>query len=321
MTARELRFTSADVREIIGRLYGLHGDVSDLDGYYDQSFVVATASGPSFVFRVSRAGEREDVLDLQNQAMQWVATSDVGFEVPGVVAARDGKVVSAVEGRLVRLLSYVPGEAWSSLGQASPRHLCRLGRLVGSVGVALEGFSHPALDRSLPWELARFPDLRALVAGVEDPGRQALVEAMMDRFDRLVGPRLDELPRSVTHGDINDNNVLVDGTGHITGLIDFEDVSRTTFAVELGVAVAYAMLGQRDPTAAAGHVVRGCEGVRPLLDDERDVVLDLARARLAMSAMFAARARQVDPGNLYTRVNEAAAWSLLEAFDRDDEHY
>ena len=131
----------------------------------------------------------------------------------------------------------------------------------------------------------------------------------------FIGPRLDELPRSVIHGDINNDNVLVDDAGQITGLIDFEDVSCTLFVTEVAIAVAYAMLGRRDPAAAAAYVIRGCDEVRPLLDDERDLVLDLALARLAMSVIFAARARQVDPANPHPLVNEAAAWSVLEGFN------
>ena len=136
MTAA-LRFTTTDAQGIVSRLYGVEGDVSALPGNYDQNFVVTSVAGPLFVLKGAGLGEREDVLDLQHRAMQCLAAGDVGVDVPSVIPAGDGTLISAVDGRLVRLLSFVDGAAWSSLGAVTSHHLHTLGRLVGSVGAAL----------------------------------------------------------------------------------------------------------------------------------------------------------------------------------------
>jgi Ser/Thr protein kinase RdoA (MazF antagonist) len=71
------------------------------------------------------------------------------------------------------------------------------------------------------------------------------------------------LRHGVIHGDANDHNVLAE-RDRMTGLLDFGDMVHTAIVCELAVALAYAMLGERDPLAAAGAVIRGYHRHNPL---------------------------------------------------------
>lgn len=99
-------------------------------------------------------------------------------------------------------------------------------------------------------------------------------------------PALRSLPQQAIHNDANDDNVLVTG-GQSIALIDFGDVVRGPRIVGLGVAVAYAMLGQIDPLAAAADVVGGYHEAIPLEPDELALLDATVRMRLAMSITIA----------------------------------
>ena len=64
---------------------------------------------------------------------------------------------------------------------------------------------------------------------------------MLDEFERRVLPRARELRVSVIHGDINDQNVLVDGAA-VVGVIDFGDMCATWRVNEVAIAAAYAVI-------------------------------------------------------------------------------
>ena len=71
------------------------------------------------------------------------------------------------------------------------------------------------------------------------------------------------LRQGVIHGDANDHNVLAE-PDRMTGLLDFGDMVHSAIVCDLAVALAYAMLGERDPLAAAGAVIRGYHRHNPL---------------------------------------------------------
>ena len=60
---------------------------------------------------------------------------------------------------------------------------------------------------------------------------------------------------SVVHGEANDHNVLV-RAGRVVGLLDFGDMVYSAVVCDLAIALAYALLDQPDPVAAAAPIIR-----------------------------------------------------------------
>jgi 4-aminobutyrate aminotransferase-like enzyme len=138
----------------------------------------------------------------------------------------------------------------------------------------------------------------------------------MRRWEAEAAPLLPGLRRGVVHHDANDYNVLVGPASargrEITGLLDFGDMLETWIVAEPAVAAAYAMLGQRNPLAAAARLVAGYHAAHPLTDAELDVLFHLMRARLAVSVALSAHRRVAEPENEYLTISEAPAWEALE---------
>ena len=209
----------------------------------------------------------------------------------------------------VRLLTWVEGGCLAYVNPRSPRLLASLGRALARTDTALAAFDHHAAHRTMHWDLRN-----ASMAGRH-------VGLLTDSQRRLIGPtfeaweRLDwrDLPASVIHGDANDYNVLVDPAGaRVTSILDFGDMVHTATVCDLAIALAYVMLDQQDPIAAAAEVVRAYHRERPLISAEIDALYTLTATRLAMSVCYCAWQASQAPQNEYLNISNGPAWALLE---------
>ncbi len=304
--------------ELTRELYGFEAQAEQLPSYIDQNFRLEHPSGRKMVLKIANSGVGRDELDLQNRAMDYIAASDPGLQVPRVVSTLGGDRIVAVGGASeqhyqVRLLTYLDGIRWAKAPTPNSRQLRRLGDFVGSLTRALEGFSYPAQTHDHNWDVKHFPRLRDRLGELANARRRGIVEQVLDRFDREVAPRLPWLPSSVIHNDVNEHNVLVDARGgEITGLIDFGDLVQTVTASEIAVTMAYAMLGQDDPLTVGTHVLCGYHQRHPLGAAELDALFHLVLARLATSVTLSAYHSRLDPGNKYLTVSEAPGWKVLD---------
>jgi 4-aminobutyrate aminotransferase-like enzyme/Ser/Thr protein kinase RdoA (MazF antagonist) len=316
---RGSRWSAGEAGALARDAWGLLADsVRELPSERDQNFELSTPRG-RFVFKVGGPAERPENVDLQNRALEWIAARDAELPIPHLIRATDDRLVVEADGRLVRVLSHLPG---STLADARPRSaalLRGLGRLLGRLDRALEGFAHPAArDRDLLWNPDRALDgIARHLDAIPDGGRRELVEHFVALRARVAAPLLRSLPRSVIHNDGNDHNVLVgpptDGEREIAGLLDFGDMVESWTVCEVAVAAAYATFGKADPVAAAGEVAAGYHAVRPLSEPEIEALWTLTAIRLCTSVCLSARRRTTEPDNPYLLVSEAPAWDALAA--------
>lgn len=302
-------------------LYGLDAGATELAGERDQNFHLRAESGRDFVLKIYNIGEKKEVLDLQNGALRHLARCDEALLYPRVCASASGDFTAEYENDrgkvyLVRLLEYLPGVFLAETSPHGAALLRSLGRFMGRTDRALEGFTHPAMDRDLKWNPEQGPArLRRYLESDARPERRRLVEHFLNSFEQIVIPLMPGLRRSVIHNDANDHNVLVRAAGtpaaEVAGIIDFGDMLRTWTVNEPAVAAAYAMLGKNDPVAAAVQVVSGYHEAYPLTAAELEVVYHFVCLRLCMSVAICAEQQRLDPENEYLRISESAAWALL----------
>jgi 4-aminobutyrate aminotransferase-like enzyme/Ser/Thr protein kinase RdoA (MazF antagonist) len=311
------RLTQEDAVAIARRLYGLAAAARPLPSERDQNFALATERG-AFVLKISGAAEKREVLDLQNDALVWLAARAPALPLPRLVPTTAGAAIGEAEGRFVRLLTYLPGAILADAKPQTPALLGEVGRFLGELDRALEGFAHPAAHgRDLLWN----PDRAlAIIAqhrdAIRDPGRRALLDGFVAEHARSVVPLSGNLRRGIIHNDANDYNVLVGDPAPagrpVAGLLDFGDMVETWTVCELAVAIAYAIFGKEDPLAAACHLAAGYDRMRPLTDPELEALWSLTAIRLCTSVCLSAHRRTAEPDNLYLMVSETPAWEALE---------
>ncbi len=306
--------------------FGLSGKPTPLPAWEEQNFLVEDGEKRA-VFKVAPPEIPPLELEAQVAALERLASSPVAHLVPRVLPAKNGSPLVAVrlpDSRTVhlRVLTWLEGKRAVDAGTMAPPLLEKLGAHLAELDGALAGFEHPGARREHPWDLARSREVILPLDAVRDPRRRQRLAEIAERFRARVTPLLSDLPRSVIHNDANDYNILVDtdeqGEPGIAGLIDFGDMLETITVAELAIACTYAMLGRDNPLEAAAALVRGYHGRRPLSPAEASVLYDLVAARLATSAVHAARGREREPDNDYLTISEQPVWALLDTLEAHD---
>ena len=315
------QFTQEDAVDLARTVYGLSVSAKPLPSYIDQNFLLQEASGQRFVLRIANAGEDPAVLDLQQQALSYLAAHHPDPAFQQVLPTLSGATSTVAEGRegtsySVWLVTYLEGRMLVDVKPQTPALLHSLGQFMGQLDRVLEGFTHPAMHRDLIWDLKNAARTLPHLAHIDDPAQRALVEQFMARFEREVLPVLPRLRQSVIQNDGNDYNALVSGVGEaarISGLLDFGDMLLTHTVCEPAIAAAYAMLGNANPLAAAAQVIGGYHTAYPLTEDEIAVLYGLIGARLCSSVLMSAYRKTLEPDNDYLMVSAQPVWAALAA--------
>jgi Ser/Thr protein kinase RdoA (MazF antagonist) len=300
----ELRLRSVEsvdrifAQAIAEKYFGIQASAHELPSERDRNFLLTSRDGEKFVLKIANRGEKREVVEAQNAILGHLAQK-VSF-CPRVVTAQSGEGIEVVEGQFVRVLSYLPGKPLARVERPSVELLYDLGRKLGQLSGALEGFDHAGAHREFHWDLAQGVQVvRHWGPRIKEDWLRDLVFAFTEQVENLGSVR-----RSVIHGDANDYNVLVEGN-RVVGLIDFGDTVYSYTVGDLAIAVAYVVLGKTDPYAAAAPVIEGYVREFPVTKDELDSLWTLVRLRLCMSVAIAVYQQEQQPENEYLGVSQA----------------
>jgi len=307
------RFTASDALEAASARYGLSGSAAPLPSERDQNFLIADPNRGKFVLKIANRGDSAELLDFQHEGMRRVA--GCGIPVPRILRSLVGADVETLTSRAgtehrLRVLTWIEGRV---LAEQTPRGdalLESIGASMAQVDLALAEFTHPAMYRVLQWDLRHAGVARDHAALLPATWRERVQTAFV-QWQELDWT---SLRAGVIHGDANDHNVLAEPQ-RMTGLLDFGDMVHSAIVCDLAIALAYALLGERDPLAAAGAVIRGYHRCNPLTVPEQLALDALVRVRLAVSLCYAAHNRIRAPDDPYQVVSEAGVRALFERLD------
>lgn len=316
---------AATLAEAVARHWGLRGELTPLTSERDLNLRLEAPEG-RFVVKLANRAEPVAQTRFQSRALHHIAAADPDLPVPRVILTRDGaEDVVLPSGHLLRVISWLDGmplaHAPRSAAQARvlAAALARLGR-------ALRGFSDPAADHVLQWDIKHAARLRPLLPHVTDPDLRALCARVLDRFDALA-PQMAGWRWQVVHNDLNPHNVLVrpDAPEELAGIIDFGDMVHTPLVCDVAVAASYQVATQLavgDPLARFVTFAAAYHAVTPLTGAERAALFDLTAARMVTTVAIASWRAARHPENApYILRNFPSAQAGLTAFaglDRDD---
>jgi 4-aminobutyrate aminotransferase-like enzyme/Ser/Thr protein kinase RdoA (MazF antagonist) len=320
------RFDAADAAALARDLFGVDGTVTPLPSERDQNFLIDAADG-RVVLKIANGAEARELLEAQNAALECAAELALS---PRALPALDGRtIVRTAQGHDVRLLSWIDGRPLADVQRRSAELMADLGIRLASLDARLLTFDHPAIHRDFYWDLAAgLRTIDAHVARVRDHEMRGLVAAEANRFARVHAAAVRRLRRSAIHNDANDYNVLVADSGdpflrrqRVAGLIDFGDIVHSMMVGDLAVAIAYAILRQDDPLAAAAAVTGGYNSAMPLGEEEVASLLPLVKLRLCMSVAIAAEQAFVRPGDEYLSISQEDISRILPRLARIPEGF
>lgn len=284
--------------------FGVRAEARQLPSERDQNFLLTAASGEKFVLKIANAHEDSEFIEAQNAVLKHLAKR-VSF-CQRLVPSVSGEETVTVRNQRVRVVHFLPGVPLAEIKPQTVDLLRDFGRKLGELDRAMADFDHPAVHRDFHWDLANGNRVIGEYSGlIADAELRELVRKC--RVDFKVNLR-----RSVIHGDANDYNVLVDADRmEVTGLIDFGDMVYSYTVGNLAIAIAYVVLDKDDPVTAAAAVLDGYEREFLLMDDERGVLWDLVRLRMAMSVCMSAKQQAEQPENEYLSISQRAIAKML----------
>jgi 4-aminobutyrate aminotransferase-like enzyme/Ser/Thr protein kinase RdoA (MazF antagonist) len=209
------------------------------------------------------------------------------------------------------MISHMPGRNLQP-GELDERTVREIGTVVARVAVALRGFFHPAAGRVIEWDQKHLLDLAPHATMVTDPVRRALLELTLDRFRRSVAPALPSLRAQVIHNDVTLDNLLLDDTGAVTGIIDFGDMAHTATVLDVPATLQSLVRQREDIFALAPALLDGYTSILPLEPIEADLLGDLLAGRMAQTILISAWRTRQFPDNDYITGWEEPAWALLD---------
>ena len=318
------KFDLREARRIARELFGLKVEAEYLAGYSCRNFYLRDDQAREFVLKISAINETREELDLQNKAMEFLASRLPQIKFPRVIPALNGELINEVEGKdgkryLVRLLTFIPGDVFSRLKSPPLSTWKELGSLLGLIDQALLNFHHPAARREIPWDLKNVLWSKERLKFIRERDKRRLIDYHLTQLELRVLPELIRLRQSIIYNDANENNLIIKETDSasgrrpkIIGLIDFGDMAESYTAAEIAIALTYAMMNKEDPFAVATELLSAYHQVFPLKEEEIELLLDLILARLCISVTMSAWRKREEPTNKYISVSEQPAWRLLE---------
>ncbi len=314
---------AAEAARLLREAFAVEGELLELWSQQDRNYRVTTPGGERFVFKVAREGLGRPALEAENAAMLRAAAAGLPFEVPVPQPSRDGSLVVRAQAASgaehdLRLVTWLDGEPMLE-GHLPPSYLRAHGAMAARIALAMDGFDHPALDRSLQWDVRHAGSVVAALAPFSSSAeRRELLASAIRLAEAALAPLAAELRVQALHQDVTDVNTLVrrDAAGRPvpTGLIDFGDLSRTWLAAELAVTMAAdAYHALEAPLQAARDVARGFLPLLPLTGVELASLWPMVVARSAAVAISGDQQLALDPDNAYVASVRDGEWAALEA--------
>jgi len=298
--------TEQQAAMLLAERYGSRGEVTSLGSQQDCNFLVSEDGGPVAVLKIANPAFTETELAAQDAAAELIARAHPDLRVATPLPPVDGEPAQGV-----RLLPFLAGGTLTARGYLSPETVAAMGDLAARVSRALDGFSHPGLDRVLQWDLRYGKDVVDRLIAHAPRQRDELQTAAREAWLRIA-PHADDLPRQAVHLDLTDANVVAGPSGLPDGIIDLGDLSHTWAISELAITLS-SVLGHpgSDPTSILPGV-KAFHAVRPLNPAEAQALWPLLVLRTAVLIVSGAQQGELDPDNAYVTEQSDDEWRMFE---------
>ncbi|MGE8101469.1 aminotransferase [Pseudomonas fluorescens] len=310
--------TAQQALELLREHYGLSGTLQSLGSQQDLNYRLDSDQG-RFVLKICRGDYAALELYAQHAALKHLGTQP-GLHVPRVIPAKNGEDLLTLDlaGQAlhVRLLDYIEGQSLTHLKHLGHDLVAGLGQLCGEMDLALAGFEHPGLERTLQWD-ARHANalINHLLPVISDERQRAVIAEAAQQAERRVQPLAAKLPVQAIHMDITDDNVVWkrDRQRHwqLQGVIDFGDLIRTWRITDLSVTCAALLHHADGDPLCILPAVQAYHAVNPLTHEELQALWPLIVARAAVLVLSGEQQVSIDPQNQYSRDNLNHEWEIF----------
>jgi Ser/Thr protein kinase RdoA (MazF antagonist) len=306
--------TEKTVLQCLQDNYLLRGSLERLAGE-NLNYLLTTEEGSRYVVKIVDEHMPAAVVEMEFAAIEYAVSAGFSVKLPKILPNKFGNIETGINIHIndlyrLRLISFINGNILQNVSDISEILIKNVGISLARYHLVMQGFDHPAAHRNHRWNLAEAGQHRGKTELLGDTRKAALMTWGFDAWEQ-VRNSLDSMPWQFIHGDMNRENILVEGDA-VTGLVDFGDACFNPVVCDLAICLTYMMMDREDPFEAMGLALDGYLGVRALSEAERAVLLPLVCGRLVTSIAVSTERRGIDPGNPNWFGGEDSAWKLLQ---------
>jgi 4-aminobutyrate aminotransferase-like enzyme/Ser/Thr protein kinase RdoA (MazF antagonist) len=318
------RVTQDQAQRIAFTSFGLTVSAESLGSQQDANFLLRHQDGtPAAVLKIANPAFSKTETQAQDEAADQVTTWAADSELRAATVLRDPDgtrrtaTVKTEEGEAVaRLLRYLPGGTLSGSRHLSPPTVAAMGRIAGSVSVALRDFRHPGINRVLQWDLRHADRVVALLSPyVREPERNSAVLAATAEAWSQVAAVADRLPRQAVHLDLTDDNLVQAVDSRLPmpdGVIDFGDLTDSWAVSELAICLSSMLHHNGVEPYHLLPAVHTFHQLRPLAPEEVSALWPLVVLRAATLVTSGRQQAAVDGDNAYAQAALDREWRIFE---------
>ncbi|XP_075217058.1 hydroxylysine kinase [Lycorma delicatula] len=339
---------------LIKKLYGIEtSKITQLNAYDDKNYHVIVSridnqyiSTPwvhGYTLKIMNSLDSKNInfVEAQNHLMLYVAKHGINTTEPEnniygeyySVEPLKTKEGDSVNYHVIRLLKYQPGillKNMSSLPSVLPNLFHDVGQKAGALNNIMKEFHHDGYnDRETLWSLKNAVKIKEFLFAVKENEKVSMVLNVLEEFEETVIKKLNILHSGLIHGDLNEQNILVekysdclsdedDKKGYkVCAILDYGDTHVSAYILELATMMCY-MLLMADDLEAGTYVLEGYNKLNPLPIEEYKLLPICVSARLCQSLVLGIYSHSLDPENHYVLSTQAAGWKILHKIRSTD---
>ena len=303
------------LKENYSFLYKKKFSLKSLNSERDRNFLIHINKKNNYVLKISNSEESLDLLDLQDYVLNKLnKRKSLNKYIPKKIH-KIIKIYTDLDNRkcYVRLLSYIEGKMYASVKHNSYIENS-LGSLLGNLSKELQNIIQPSAFRKFEWDPSNIKWITKEIKMFKGINKLTILRNLKEH-NFFVSKNIDKLRFSLTHGDANNYNLVVN-KNTITGLLDYGDMIYAPSINDLAVSLSYALMNKKDIYSTLKNIIIPYHKIFPITFDETFSLMSLVKARLTITVVMAEKQRKKFPNNRYLSISEKDAWKLLYKLDK-----
>jgi len=323
--------STEQVIDLVSKYYGLQvTSIRELNGYDDKNFFIqancssnphiSTINQDGYIFKILNKLDSKDpdLVESQNRMMTYLGSR--GFRTPTPLSNLQGKLYTIYalpaqrekkdECHILRVLTYQRGKILNAF-LPNEQLYYQVGIVLSKMHQSMSGYKDKKLEsRKFPWMLELAPEIKQYYHIVKDKNKLNIIETVIDEFEHQVLPQLNDLPSGIVHGDLNEQNILVEDN-RVHAILDFGDIHHAPLIFDIAVCICYMILHSKNLDTPR-HVLRGYLEECHLTSKEFNLLKICIMARICQSLVLGLHSHHVDPTNIYVLSTQEAGWQMLQ---------
>ncbi len=280
----------------------------------DKNFLMQIEEKSKYVLKISNSKEMIGLLELQDYVLcELNKRPSLRGLIPKKIHSSI-KIYTDSDNRkcYVRILSYIKGKMYASIKQNSNLEKS-LGLLLGNLSSELKNIMKPEALRKFEWDPSDIKWIGNFFYMFSGDKKKIIIKNL-EEHNYFVTKNLNKLRFSLTHGDANNYNLVVN-KNQISGLLDYGDMIYAPTINDLSISLSYALMSSENIHLTLKNVIVSYHSIFNITFDEIFSLMTLVKSRLTITVVMAEKQRKKFPNNEYLSISEKDAWKLLYKLD------